>query len=152
GYTVYTDRDLPSGVETNMSRPSPSLRTISTRVATSRVAAAAAAAALALSATPRPAAAYRVKAPPAPGSSVASFGLDAYAQLSRKDGNLAFSPISLFLALAMLEQGSDDHSADAIAAALHLARKGDTDAIAAVEQTLAALDGVQVGNGIWVSK
>lgn len=99
--------------------------------------------------TPATAGAYKIKAPPPTGSAVTDFGLDAYAQLSANDGNLAFSPSSIFLALAILEQGAGPQDAATLDRVLHLDK---TTSIADVDKDLRGLTGVDLGNGLWIAK
>jgi len=48
-----------------------------------------------------------------------AFAIDLYHQLSSKDGNLIFSPYSISLAMAMVDAGARDKTADQINTAMH---------------------------------
>jgi serpin B len=100
--------------------------------------------------------------PPEPASPVTAFASDAFADLASTEGNLAFSPASIYLALGLLESGAGDADAAMIARALHTSTDAkDRDAILAqLVKTLtpkkvkkgqkAAI--VQVGDGVWIRK
>jgi serpin B len=127
----------------------------------SRLAAFAALTSLVAASTPATALKLR-EPPPAPASPVTAFATDAFARLSEKDGNLAFSPASIYLALGLLEAGAGEADAAMIARVLHQSGS-DKERDAALAELVRSLQTrkvkkgqktaiVQVADGVWVRK
>lgn len=87
-------------------------------------------------------------------SGVNSFGFKSAGMLYNTDQNLAISPVSLELALAMARTGAAGKTADEIAKALSLAGISDNDIKAACRSLMwrSNTGGMEASNSIWIDK
>jgi serine protease inhibitor len=85
---------------------------------------------------------------------VNSFGLKSAGLLYAADGNLAVSPVSLELALAMARTGAAGTTADEMANALGLSGMSDEDIVGACRSLMwrANTGGMEAANSIWLNK
>jgi len=107
-----------------------------------------------------PAYAIRIKQTQ-PAEASTAFALDAYAELSKQKGNLAFSPASIFLALSLLQEGAGGDDADRLATAMRLSgwRNHDDGLDAAIAGWLTGLTPkkqgktrLEIASGIWAAR
>ncbi len=87
-------------------------------------------------------------------SGVNSFGFESAGILYSADSNLAFSPVSLELALAMTRTGAAGETADEMAKALGLEGLSDEDIVSACRSLMwrANTGGMEAANSIWVDR
>jgi serpin B len=88
-----------------------------------------------------------------PEHAINRFALDAFAHLRQEPGDLAFSPISIFSALAMLHAGSGGQTLDDLSRTLRLEHWDTAGLHAALADRLGALRSqLDIANGIWVNQ
>ncbi len=85
---------------------------------------------------------------------VNSFGLKSAGMLYNTDQNLAISPVSLELALAMTRTGASGNTADEMAKALSLAGISDEDIKSACRSLMwrSNTGGMEAANSVWIDK
>jgi serpin B len=110
--------------------------------------------AVATAAAPSPAHAIRIKQS-YPAEASTAFAFDAYAELAKQKGNVAFSPTSIYLALALLEEGAGGDHAEKLRTAMRLSGWRNDGALAgALGEWRKALTSskLKMANGIWTAR
>jgi serpin B len=110
--------------------------------------------AVATAAVPGSAHAIRIKQS-FPAEASTAFAFDAYAELAKQKGNVAFSPASIYLALSLLEEGAGGKDAEKLRTAMRLSGwRNDGSLASALRDWKKALTRtkLKIANGIWTAR
>ncbi|WP_461863337.1 serpin family protein [Thermococcus sp.] len=86
------------------------------------------------------------------------FAIDLYRELSGKDGNLFFSPYSIFVALSMVYEGTGGKTAEEMRSVLHIPRdelerrEGMRELILSVDKPASDAYVLRTANALWVQR